>query len=182
MRKLLQNDALTHLEYCQLHKKEDTFFGIWEDTIVHYGWDSQFDRELARQKGIRCINLGRAGDTFVTQKGDIAYAHLTTSADKFNQHLGKFLAQKLTALGYDVKFDGNDWLIDGKKFMGTMRIELGPVFHFYGGHISLSTDNELIKQICQKPMQKEPVGLSEYGITTQQVEDWLHEFYFYWKK
>ena len=63
--------------------------------------------------------------------------------------------------------------------MGTMRIELGAVFQFYGGHISLSTDNELIKQICKKPMMKEPVGLGKYGITTQQVEDWLHEFYFY---
>ena len=63
--------------------------------------------------------------------------------------------------------------------MGTMRIELDTIFRFCGGNISLSTNNELIKQICKKPMIKEPVCLGTYGITTQQVEDWLHEFYFY---
>lgn len=182
MKKLGQNEALTHLKYCQTYSKEDTFFGVWDETLVHYGFESEFDQEKVMEKGLRTVNLNRKGGAFVTHKGDIAYAHLTRQADRFNQSLGSFLANKLIARGLNVVFRDNDWLIDGKKFMGTMMYYLGGNFHFYGGHISINVDLDLIKNICLKPMEKEPIGLSEFGITTEQVEEWLHEFYFYWKK
>lgn len=182
MKKLSQNDALTHLEYCQRFLKEDTFFGVWDECAVHYGDDSHFDARAAIDAQCRLVDLQRKGDAFVTQPGDIGYAHITRNEDHFNQALGRFIADKLIALGHEVHFDGNDWLVENKKFMGTMRINITPTLHFYGGHISLSTDNALIQKVCLKPMEKVPCGLSEYGITQEQVESWLHEFYFYWKK
>jgi hypothetical protein len=53
---------------------------------------------------------------------------------------------------------------------------------FYGGHISIDCNLELIKDVCTKPMEKVPCGLGQYGITTQQVVDWLNEFWLYYKK
>jgi hypothetical protein len=39
----------------------------------------------------------------------------------------------------------------------------------------------LIKELCTKPMEKTPGGLSVYGITTGEVIKWLQEFWFYYK-
>jgi hypothetical protein len=40
----------------------------------------------------------------------------------------------------------------------------------------------MIKDICTKPMEKEPVGFMDYGVTTEEIESWLREFWFYFKK
>ena len=36
--------------------------------------------------------------------------------------------------------------------------------------ISMNVNLDHIKAICKKPMEKVPKGLSEYGITTEEVE------------
>lgn len=40
----------------------------------------------------------------------------------------------------------------------------------------MNVDLEDIKKICKKPMKKVPKGLSEYGITTEEVEQMFLEF------
>ena len=40
----------------------------------------------------------------------------------------------------------------------------------------INTKLEDIKKICTKPMVKVPKGLSEYGITTEEVKEWFLDF------
>ena len=44
------------------------------------------------------------------------------------------------------------------------------------GFIGINTNLDHIKAICRKPMKKVPKGLSEYGITTEEVEQWFLDF------
>ena len=53
--------------------------------------------------------------------------------------------------------------------------------YFYGAHISFSVDLEQIESVCTKPMEKIPAGLNEFGVTREEVEEWLHEFWFRFK-
>lgn len=41
---------------------------------------------------------------------------------------------------------------------------------YTAGFISMNVNLDHIKAICKKPMEKVPKGLSEYGITTEEVE------------
>lgn len=47
---------------------------------------------------------------------------------------------------------------------------------YTAGFIGINTNLEHIKAICRKPMQKVPKGLSEYGITTEEVEEMFLNF------
>lgn len=76
---------------------------------------------------------------------------------------------------------GNDVLVEGRKVIGHMRMYLGGACNFYGGHISLTVNLPAIQRVCTKPMEKIPAGLSEFGITREEVEEWLHEFWFRFK-
>lgn len=40
----------------------------------------------------------------------------------------------------------------------------------------MNTNLDHIKAICRKPMKKVPKGLSDYGITTEEVEQMFLEF------
>ena len=70
MKKLSQNDALAHLQYCIQYKKEDMFYGVWEEVAVHYGKDGGFDRSVAAQHGLRMYDIKKIGGAMVTQPGD----------------------------------------------------------------------------------------------------------------
>jgi lipoate-protein ligase A len=179
MLKLDQNAALTHLEYCRRYRKTDTFYGIWTESLIHYGEDVGYDKDKAL--GMRKVDLHRRGGAFVTQPGDIAYAHVTFERDSFNQKLSKFLIKKLAEKGIIAEYSGNDLLINGRKVMGHMMKYWGGSQYFYGGHISFSVDLEQIESVCTKPMEKIPAGLNEFGVTREEVEEWLHEFWFRFK-
>ena len=47
---------------------------------------------------------------------------------------------------------------------------------YTAGFIGINTNLDHIKAICRKPMKKVPKGLSEYGITTEEVEQMFLEF------
>ena len=44
------------------------------------------------------------------------------------------------------------------------------------GSVSVISQLDHIKTICRKPMVKVPKGLSEWGITTEEVEQMFLEF------
>lgn len=176
MRKYSQNNALTHLEYCINYNQEDMFFGVWEETAVHYGKDGGFNWMIAAQYGLKCYNIHKAGGAMVTQPGDICYACISKTKINFDKHFCQYLKQKLLEKGLNITEEKNDLLIDGKKFLGDMKITLPNGLYFYGGHISYHVNLPLIEKICTKPMEKVPVGLADYNITHNELESWVKEF------
>ena len=72
--------------------------------------------------------------------------------------------------------DNNDVLVDGYKVAsGCETIHNG--FNYMGYQISLYQDLETIKNVCNKPMVKIPKALSEYGITTDEMVDFIEEYW-----
>ena len=90
--------------------------------------------------------------------------------------LNQVIKKKLLDKGLNVEWVKNDLLIDGKKFLGDMKTTLPNGLYFYGGHISYRVNLPLIKEICTKPMEKTPTGLSEYDITHEELEQWVNDF------
>lgn len=176
------NDAFVHLNYILKNQIEDFFIATIDDTVLHYGEDGGFDVDKAVKMGIKCYDLKKKGGAMVTSPGDIVYCFTTKDEDvKFNSNLRIFLANKLSQYNIHTEQTNNDLLVEDKKCFGFMYKKIGKI-HFYGGHISIDCNLELIKQVCTKEMVKIPGGLGEYSITTNKVVDWLKEFWFYYKK
>lgn len=123
-------------------------------------------------------NLPYFGGTIVVEEGDIDIVYIgdffkNTFAFDFTNYFVKWLQNK----GLNAIKDNNDILIDNYKVYG-----MSNQGFFFGGqkadfiHIGINTNLENIKEICTKPMIKIPKGLSEYGITTEEVEQVLLDF------
>ena len=50
------------------------------------------------------------------------------------------------------------------------------IIDYTGGIISMNVNLDHIKAICRKPMKKVPKGLSDYGITSEEVEEMFLDF------
>ena len=67
-----------------------------------------------------------------------------------------------------------DFIVDGKyKVASCSSINAGDNFIYTGFHFSVNVNLEHIKNICQKPMVKIPKGLSDYGVTSNQIVEFL---------
>lgn len=163
------DDAFVHLNYILKNQVEDFFVATIDDTVLHYGEDGGFDVDKAVEMGVKCYDLKKKGGAMVTSPGDIVYC-FTTKQDnpRFNMMLRDFLAKKLKDKNIPVEQTKNDLLVDDRKCFGFMHKDVGKL-HFYGGHISINCNLELIKEICTKEMIKIPGGLGIYGLSTEDV-------------
>ena len=175
-------DAYEHLKYIFKTQTEDVFAAIISETVVHYGEDGGFDINKALELKLPVYNLYKKGGAMVTSPGDIVYCFfLKQNLPNLNKDLREFIANKLNKRGIKTEITSNDLLVNDKKCFGFMKNEIGKMY-FIGGHISIDCNLELIKEVCIKPMEKVPGGLSQYHITTEDVIGWLNEFWFYYKK
>ena len=172
-------DAHTHLQYILRSQTEDAFIAVFDEVAVHYGEDGGFDINKAKELNIPCYNIYRKGGAFVASPNDIVYCFCSKNHNmNYNGKLSHFLMKKLLARGIEVEKVKNDLLAFGKKFLGQMYIKIDNIA-FYGGHISIDCNLNIIQEVCTKPMEKIPSGLSQYGISTEEVINWLNEFWFY---
>lgn len=80
--------------------------------------------------------------------------------------------------GLNAVIDNNDILIDGYKVSSGTEGEIKG-WRYFGYQISVNQDIDLISTVCKKEMVKPPKGLSEFGVTTEQVVDFCNNF---WEK
>lgn len=159
-----------------LIEERNTVLVVHEQTEVSYGNQNDINLEYCESHNIPAYNLQRDGGCIVYAKGNVSFADVrpNNSKDfeliniKFLIDFTKFLENK----GLNVVRDNNDILVDGYKVASGAAINLLPDWKrtFSTVQISINQDIEAIKGICLKPMKKEPKGLSEYGITTKEVE------------
>ena len=67
----------------------------------------------------------------------------------------------------------NDLLIDGKYKCGSYSSRRFNDILYTAVHISIRADVDMIHSICLKPMNKLPKGLSEFGITTDEIKNFI---------
>lgn len=137
------------------------------------------DKEFLEANGIKAVRLGNAGGCIVAFPDNIEVGHFSkdlenTFLERLTYEVMAFLKDK----GLDVTRNNNDVLVDDTyKVFSTSKATCNDTILFSGAHISINCDAELVDRICTKPMVKIPKGLSEYGITSDEMLNLVLEVY-----
>ena len=142
-----------------------------EDTHLSTGVSKTSDKALARELGIPIWEGEHLGGSLVNFHGDLSLVLTTWGHIDFGERLFTATADYLRGKGIDVSTDNNDVLADGKKVMSWARATTKDGWVQSAAHFSVNTDLDLIRQICTKPMAKEPGALSKYGVTADDLYD-----------
>ena len=142
-------------------------------TLVHK--KIQVDEDVCAKLGYDIYEGLYNGGTLVANKGDMVFAHFYSVDNGWRDRIAEHIAAWLKGKGLNAECVGNDVLVDGYKACGTCitrygRIDYTTIF------MSVNTNIDHIKAICKKPMVKVPKGLSEYGITSEEVEQMFLSF------
>ena len=167
------------LEYMEAHHMKQACCVVpIEYLSANYGNEEGIDKKYCDANEIPYFYINRTGGTIVMFPGNIIgdAIYATDSVEivgTFINDIFAFLSEnKLTP-----SFEGNDILIDNKKIIGISFKKIIDGYYYFGVSISINTDIELINKICTKPMKKIPGALSDYGITTEKVMNWLLEWF-----
>lgn len=145
-------------------------YGVAESNWVIAGVNEQLNESAVEQAGIPVLRLNHEGGCIVVNPGDIDIGLFTERdlGNKIKDGLIQDLAALLQEKGYTSIIERNDLMVEGRKVMGFgSRMFLDILYTAI--HISVNMNLELIESICTKPMEKVPGGLSDYGVTTQEV-------------
>lgn len=174
MKLITQNEVLEELRD-GLQKQTKCVIVEYTENQVNYGFDEPPNFEYCRQNNIACVDIGRRGGAFVVNKGDIGFGYITKGIDNsvgemiYNGFI-KYLQDK----GLNVTSNSNDILIDGYKVFGWASNYYKEYDAIYiTAHFTLSIDIELIKNVCTKPMVKVPKGLNDFGISQEDIIEFL---------
>ncbi len=148
-----------------------------DELSVNYGFNNDINFEFCNKNNIRYRYEERGGGCMVLFPGNIIIQDVYRGFD-FNR-LKYFIhdfVEWLQMFGVDAIVNGNDVLVDGKKIIGTVAYVLPNPYKgwvYFLVSISINSDLDLINNICLKPSIKLPGALSTYGITTEEVMDWV---------
>ncbi len=141
--------------------------------IVHRAY--QVDEEVCKEIGYEVVESYNNGGTILANKGDIIFSHLDAPENGWLFRFADYFVDWLKAKGLNAEFVSNDIVVDGYKVCGVCITRYGRI-DFSSAYIGINTNLDHIKSICKKPMVKVPKGLSEYGITTEEVEEMFLAF------
>lgn len=174
MKHITEKEIISELQLA-LTNRNGMVIVDYENPQVSYGFADKPDFEYCQKYGIETINGGRMGGTFVINKGDVGFGYVAKGLDNsvMNKVYHKF-TEYLKSKGLNAIAQDNDILVDGYKVFGCAS------YHFINQdvthitcHFTMSVDLELINAICTKPMNKIPKGLSEYGISREEIVDFI---------
>ena len=138
----------------------------WQDEYEN--WNKEYTQKIA----LSHLFLPVKGGTIVTNVGDIGFFYMTKDLySMWNTAVEKFLAKYLRNIyGVDTLVNGNDVLIDYKKFVGTASGFIND-WHIFGCFISMNDDTAwLINKICLKESKyKGFVGLNKYDVCPRKL-------------
>lgn len=141
--------------------------------IVHRA--IQVDEAVCKEMGYEIVESYNNGGTILANKGDIIFSNLDAPQNGWLDRFTDYFLAWLTAKGLNAVCEDNDILVDGYKVCGLCITTYGRI-DFSSAILAVNTNLDHIKAICRKPMKKVPKGLSEYGITTEEVEQMFLAF------
>lgn len=163
-------------------KTESTHCAVYDRTEVNYGTEEDCDTQWCAENGIPCYNIERSAGCCANAEGSINIADIHRQNGVFLET--KFLpdfADWLKSKGLSVELVHNDVLVNGKKVSSAGGFNIPPNFDWQYTCVQISINQDLfvIEHACKKKMTKTPGGLSEYGISTEDVlqfcEKWFSE-------
>lgn len=151
------------------------FHVLVETPVVFVHKEKQVDEETCKAMGYEIYEAYYNGGTIVGNKGDIAFAHFNRVENGWMDRFVEYFVGWLKDKGLNAAYESNDVLVDGYKVCGVCTTRYGRI-DYTAGFISINANLDHIKAICRKPMVKVPKGLSEYGVTTEEVEQMFLDF------
>lgn len=128
--------------------------------------DAKYNEDKAKEFGVWPIFVGHAGGSILLFPEDIGFTWIINKS--ILPDILKDILEYLKKFNDKIVLEGNDVMLDDKKLFGTMTLGEGP--YYEGMFFSFNINLEVIKQVCLKPMKKEPYGLSNLGITPEDIE------------
>lgn len=150
-------------------------YGIQDSPVVLTHRKTQVDEDVCNELGYTIYESFNNGGTILTEPGDFEIGHWFKHENGWCDRFAEYFVNWLKGKGLNVVFEDNDILVDGFKVCGACITRYGRI-DYTGIHVGINTNLDHIKQICRKPMNKIPKGLSEYGITTEEVEQMFLDF------
>lgn len=159
------------IEWC-IHR---ILYILPETPITYVYNEKQVDKEICDKLGYTIYPAFYNGGTILNNKGDLVFGHFSDPENGWIFGFIDYFVNWLKAKGLNAEYVDNDVLVDGHKVCGICITRHGRI-DFTCCFICLNVNLDHIKAICKKPMRKVPKGLSEYGITTAEVEKMFLEF------
>lgn len=141
---------------------------IDSSVAIVYG-KKQVEEEVCNYLGYEVYEAFNNCATILGNPGDVVIGHFYEPDNGWRDKFVAYFVDWLRAKGLNAEYVKNDVLVDGYKVCGMCVTRYGRI-DYTGGIISMNVNLDHIKAICKKPMEKVPKGLSEYGITTEEVE------------
>lgn len=175
MREIKTNEIQSELLNLTRTQTEDVIYCVYDNPVVFRSLSNDVNIDYCMQNNITVIDTGNMGGTIVANAGDMGVAILkkegwTIGADTLN-----YLCEKLKDRIPNLRVDGND-LIGEENFKLTSyaSFNVGNRVIYTIIAISFNPNIEHISNICSKPMNKIPKGLSDYGITREEIVDFIN--------
>lgn len=170
MRKVLVKDIETELTNLIKNEIEDVIYCIHEQPLVFKSKQAEINNEYCSKNNFEICNSFNMGGIIVANSGDIDMAIMKKDGWKVGENLLAYLKDKLQNKIPNIVIDKNDLLVDGKyKIISYASINANNRLVYTCVHISFNPDINAIENICIKPMTKIPKGLSDYGITRDEI-------------
>ena len=141
--------------------------------IVHRAY--QVDEAICESLGYEIVESYNNAGTIISNEGDVLIGHFAEPDNGWYDRFIAYFLDWLKAKGLNAIYESNDILVDGNKVCGMCITRYGRI-DYTGGIISMNVNLDHIKAICRKPMKKVPKGLSDYGITSEEVEEMFLDF------
>lgn len=177
MNYVTQNDLISELQNGLKHQPR-TALVDYTDFQVNYGFAEKPNFEYCKEHNIPCIDMGRMGGTFVINKGDVGLGHVAKGLDNtIGEEIHYQFTEYLKSRGLSAEAKENDILVGGYKVFGwASKHYQQQDATFITCHFTMSVDLDLVNAICTKPMNKIPKGLNDFGITRENIIQFLEKF------
>lgn len=150
---------------------------------VIYGEQNDFDFEYCKENGIPTYEMLISEDCIVLNKGSAMWFEMKpNSAKDFYYTDVDFMVKFVDYLkekGLNAVQENNYILVDDYVVAVGFGINLKPDYRriFSGVQVCWKCDVELINKICTKTLPKTPKGLYEYGITQEEIIEFIENYF-----
>ena len=173
--KVKSHEAVTTIQDFIVNKKHGIAYCVHDEKSIFINRPDTINEDVCVEHGYMVLDTKHTGGVVVVSEGDISIIHFGDIGDDWMHRFAHYLIERYKEKGLNATYEDNDVLIDGYKISGLSATPYGHI-QYSTIHIGINTNLDHIKAICRKPMKKVPKGLSEYGITTDEVEQMFLEF------
>jgi len=176
MEKLTLKEFVEQLDTFLSPDKPREIYIQYEQTEINYGIENDCDLEWCKEHNIPAYFIGREDGCCVNAAGNINILDVRHQPSTwYCTVLMNSLVQFLKTKGLNAVLEGNDMMLDGYKVASITAINLAPTYEwqYTGMQISVNQDLYVMEHACKNPTKKTPKGLSEWGITTEDILEWV---------